>query len=636
MVHMHRYLALASCSICIASAFVGNPSARVTDGRIKLGSSGDSLSRVSTSTVGARAAPVPPQQPQRRRRRQPAIVPLKMSSRTMDVEVIDVTDVTDEEARREEEQRKQNDRIGRLYKGRPTAEVAKDVRELLDEALKIFRDAGPQVVGARGIRASRAVLLTLSDVVRDWREGKLLRPKSDRAADPAPAAPAPASGAGAGVAAAAAAALSGQELDPAGAARALRLLFERLGATYIKLGQFIASSPTLFPPEYVLEFQKCLDATDPVPYSKILAIVKEELGGGARVSEEFAYIDPKPLASASVAQVHRAKLRTGEKVVLKVRKPGVEGTLQADLGFLYIASRLLEILQPELGRTSFAAIASDIRTAMLDELDFRKEAKNIEDFTEFLGKAGITDAVAPKVYESLSSRRVLVMERLKGVALTDLDGIKDYSSNPEATLITALNTWSMSVMMAESFHADGRVGFIDFGIVGRIPETVWSSLRDLRQEKTATAVPPGIILRTNGFITNNYRLMASSLVKMGAADGEVDVNAFAFDIEKVMDSLGSVEARLDTSAVIEEDTGRVSYGTSVNVDQESITKLLLDIIGVAENNGLKLPREFGMLIKQALYFDRYTRLLAPDLDPLRDDRVTLPNGEGRDDARLPR
>ncbi|CAN0503764.1 unnamed protein product [Ectocarpus sp. 12 AP-2014] len=280
--------------------------------------------------------------------------------------------------------------------------------------------------------------------------------------------------------------------------------------------------------------------------------------------------------------------------------------------------RLLEILQPELGRTSFAAIASDIRTAMLDELDFRKEAKNIEDFTGFLERAGILDAVAPKVYEDLSSKRLLVMERLKGVALTDLEGIKDYSSNPEATLITALNTWSMSVMMAESFHADGRVGFIDFGIVGRIPETVWSSLRDL----------------SNGFITNNYRLMATSLVKMGAADGEVDTDAFAFDIEKVIDSLGSMEAQVDTSAVIDEDTGNVSYGTSVNFDQESITRLLLDIVGVAENNGLKLPREFGMLIKQALYFDRYTRLLAPELDPLRDDRVTLPNEYGRADAGL--
>ncbi|CAN0053358.1 unnamed protein product, partial [Laminaria digitata] len=214
--------------------------------------------------------------------------------------------------------------------------------------------------------------------------------------------------------------------------------------------------------------------------------------------------------------------------------------------------RLLEILQPELGRTSFAAIVSDIRTAMLDELDFRKEAKNMENFTEFLGQADITDAVAPKVYDSLSSERLLVMERFRGVPLTDLDGIRSCTSNPEATLITALNTWSMSVMMAESFHADGRVGFIDFGIVGRISQSVWSSVRDL----------------SDGFVSNDYRLVAESLVKMGAADGEVNVDAFAFDIEKVIDKLASMEAQVDTSAVIDEDTGRVTYGTAVNFDQE--------------------------------------------------------------------
>lgn len=84
----------------------------------------------------------------------------------------------------------------------------------------------------------------------------------------------------------------------------------------------------------------------------------------------------------------------------------------------------------------------------------------------------------------------------------------------------------------------------------------------------ATAAVAAFVCRSNGFITNDYRLMASSLVKMGAADGEVDVNAFAFDIEKVIDSLSSVEAQLDTSAVIDEDTGTVSYGTSVNFDQE--------------------------------------------------------------------
>eukprot|EP00904_Undaria_pinnatifida_P010315 jgi/Undpi1/6413/HiC_scaffold_20.g08894.m1 len=532
--------------------------------------------------------------------------PLRMSSRTVDVDVIDVIDVTEEEARRQEEQEKLKGVIGNRFKQRPAAEVAKDVRQLLEEAIKMARDAGPQVVGARGFGASRS---DAAGVGVEEEGGGGGAKTAGRA------------GVG-GVGAVRSRAGPAQELDPAGAARALRLLFERGGMEggrdMGEGGREGGRDEVKGEKGYVLEFQKCLDSTEPVPYSKILAVIKEELGGGARVSEEFRYIDPKPLASASVAQVHRAKLRTGEEVVLKVRKPGVEGTLQADLGFLYVASRLLEILQPELGRTSFAAIVSDIRTAMLDELDFRKEAKNIENFTTFLGQADITDAVAPKVYESLSSERLLVMERFKGVPLTDLEGIRSCTDNPEATLITALNTWSMSVMMAESFHADGRVGFIDFGIVGRISQTVWSSVRDL----------------SDGFVSNDYRLIAESLVKMGAADGEVNVDTFAFDIEKVMDKLGSMEAQVDTSAVIDEATGQVTYGAAVNFDQEAITRLLLDIVGVAENNGLKLPREFGMLIKQALYFDRYTRLLAPDLDPLRDDRVTLPNGDGRADAAI--
>ncbi|CAM9305705.1 unnamed protein product [Ascophyllum nodosum] len=628
MVFLRSSAAAAVCSTCMTTAFIPN-SAVIPRNGINSPSP-----RVSTSGVIIPRSFAPPLRAvvhvasRRRDRPRPLPQPL-FSSRTVDVDVIDVTDVTEEEERRQKEKEELNERIGMRFKQRSAAEVTQEVRQLVDEALQIFREAGPGVVGARGVRASRAVLLTLGDLLQDWREGKLLKPRSDTedaSSSPTSRPPLGAGGAGAvrGSVGGVTAAAWPQEIDPAGVARALRLLFERLGATYVKLGQFIASSPTLFPAEYVMEFQKCLDATEPIPYSRILTIVKQELGGGARVSEEFQYIDPKPLASASVAQVHRAKLRTGEEVVLKVRKPGVEGTLQADLGFLYVASRLVEILQPELGRASFSAIASDVRSAMLDELDFRKEAENIESFNDFLDKAGITEAVAPKVYENLSTERLLVMERFRGVPLTDLEGIRAYSSDPEATLITALNTWSMSVMMAESFHADvhagnlmvledGRVGFIDFGIVGRIPKSVWVSLRGL----------------SNGFIAKDYRLMASSLVEMGAADGEVKIDAFAFDIERVVDRLLSMEARVDTTAVIDEQTGRVSYGTSVDVDQETITRLLLDIVGVAENNGLKLPREFGLLIKQALYFDRYTRLLAPDLDPLRDDRVTLPTGEDR-------
>lgn len=128
----------------------------------------------------------------------------------------------------------------------------------------------------------------------------------------------------------------------------LRKLFEKLGATYIKLGQFIASSPSLFPDEYVLEFQKCLDKAEPVPFATIQRIVEQELG--QPWSSVFVSIDPVPLATASVAQVHAAVLKNSNKqVVLKVLKPGVEDVLSSDLSFVYIMSRWLEFIQPEVG-----------------------------------------------------------------------------------------------------------------------------------------------------------------------------------------------------------------------------------------------------------------------------------------------
>lgn len=253
----------------------------------------------------------------------------------------------------------------------------------------------------------------------------------------------------------------------------LKRLFEELGATYIKLGQFIASSPTLFPAEYVLEFQSCLDNTPTVSYSVIRKIIQDDLK--KPLSEIYSYVDPSPLASASVAQVHRARLKDGTEVVIKVRKPGVDSTLEADLGFLFISSRLLELLNPSLSRLSFSSIVGDLRLSMLDELDFRKEAQNLISFRNFLDRNAITDATAPEPYLEASSTRVLTMEYLKGLPLVDLEGIKKYTSNPEATLIAALTTWGSSVVGNEAFHADvhggnllvledGRVGFIDFGI----------------------------------------------------------------------------------------------------------------------------------------------------------------------------
>lgn len=419
----------------------------------------------------------------------------------------------------------------------------------------------------------------------------------------------------------------GRQVEPFSFPKVLRSLFENLGATYIKLGQFIASSPTIFPKEYVLEFQKCLDATDPLPWSTIEKVIVDELGP---ISKTFASVDRTPLASASIAQVHAAKLKTGEDVVLKVQKPGIDASLKADLGFVYVAARVLEFLQPDWERTSLSAVAGDIRSSMMEEVDFLKEAQNTEEFRDFLIEQSlIKEATAPRIYREYTTKKVLTMERLRGVSLLDEETIAKVTKNTAVgtdIIITALNIWSLSVVTMPFFHADvhagnlmlcedGRVGFIDFGIVGRVSQKTFNAVTEL----------------SGALAAGDYEGMAEALCNMGAADEEVDKARFGRDIERVMKSIGGIQA--DVNVAVGADGSAMG---SIDIDENEITTVLLELVDVTEDNGLKLPREFGLLVKQSLYFDRYIKILAPNVDVMSDSRVALGgrmNGDGQSDPK---
>ncbi|CAH9139672.1 unnamed protein product [Cuscuta epithymum] len=403
----------------------------------------------------------------------------------------------------------------------------------------------------------------------------------------------------------------------------LRKLFERMGATYIKLGQFIASAPTIFPPEYVQEFQCCFDRAPPVPFEEIKAILREELG--RPIDDVFYYVDPTPIASASIAQVHVARFKgSQDDVVIKVLKPGIEDILVADLNFVYIVARILQFLSPELDRASLVAIVKDIRESMLEEVDFTKEATNIEAFRRYLETMGLTrQAKAPRVYQQCSTRRILTMERLHGVPLTDLDSINSLVPNPETSLITALNVWFGSLLACESFHADvhagnlwllhdGRIGFLDFGIVGRISPKTWAGME--------------MFLTSMG--TKEYDAMASGLIDMGATGNDVDAKAFARDLEKLFSSIEELDTEIVVTAARDTKTRATTMSANVAFDQRQMNTLFLDLVQVGESYGLRFPREFALLMKQILYFDRYIRLLAPNLNMLRDQRINIAQSHG--------
>ena len=167
-------------------------------------------------------------------------------------------------------------------------------------------------------------------------------------------------------------AVSGGSLpDPAAAPKLLRRLCEELGATYVKLGQFVASSPTLFPADYVAEFEQCLDATPPMPWSAVKERVESELK--APLARVFSSVEQVPLASASIAQVHGAVLRTGERVVIKVQKAGVEGSLRADLDLLYAVCRTLQLVG--VATAELSEVVGTLREAILEETNFELEVR---------------------------------------------------------------------------------------------------------------------------------------------------------------------------------------------------------------------------------------------------------------------
>jgi aarF domain-containing kinase len=369
----------------------------------------------------------------------------------------------------------------------------------------------------------------------------------------------------------------------------LRAIFDDLGTTYVKIGQLVASMPSVFPREYVEAFQGCLDQTNPLPFRAMEKVLASELGDTGRY---FRHIEVEPLASASIAQVHAATLLDGTEVVIKIQRPDADRILRADLSMLHTATRLLEMVVPGQRRLALADIVDEIRGGMLEECDFVQEAENLRIYAQFLEDLG-TDAVrVPRVHAAASTRRVLTMERFRGVPLTDLAAVRRFHPSPEAALIEALNVWIASITRCRFYHADlhsgnimmlesGQIGFIDFGIVGRIEEDVWEALMALY-----VALP-----------REDFPAAARALMSMGATHDRIDTDALARDLEELYRS-----------------TMYATPGVARGAVDASADATLLQLAEIGKRYGIRFPRAFTLLVKQFLYFDRFIDALAPSLN----------------------
>ncbi len=376
----------------------------------------------------------------------------------------------------------------------------------------------------------------------------------------------------------------GTPASRAGLSLRLRRAFERLGPTYIKLGQILSSGEGLFPEELVAEFRLLRDQVPAEPFTVVRRIVEEDLGG--RLEAHFATFDQAPLAAASIAQVHAARLVTGESVVVKVQRPDVARLVHDDLAAMSWIAPLL------VGRIPVAALANPpalvelFAETIVEELDFRLEAENMLDVARVLADTGQTALVIPRPHPTLVTPRVLVMERLDGFAWGDVAAMRAAGVDTAAVLHAAMIAFLEGALLYGVFHGDlhggnlfvrpdGRVALLDFGITGRLDDGQRLALLRLIISGAANDIPAQI----------------AAIRDLGALPGDTDIPA-------LMRDLGLDRPPVDpTSLTAEELTNEI----------RDVTKALLGY-------GARMPKELMLYIKDMLFLDGALALMAPDID----------------------
>ncbi|MFM8311419.1 MAG: ABC1 kinase family protein [Ilumatobacteraceae bacterium] len=364
----------------------------------------------------------------------------------------------------------------------------------------------------------------------------------------------------------------------------LRRAVERLGSTYIKLGQIISSGEGLFPAELVEEFKRCRDQVPAEPFDVVRRVVEADLG--ARLEDVFAEFDRTPLAAASIAQVHVARLRTGAEVVVKVQRPAIDTLVRSDL-------RVLGWLAPFLvGRIPIASLANPpalvelFAETIVEELDFRMEAANMVDVAAMLHELGNQGYVVPRPHPTLVTRRVLVMQRVKGFNFDDVASMKGAGVDTHEVVRTAMVALMEGAMVYGVFHgdlhggnllvlADGRTALLDFGIVGRL-----SGERRL-----------AFLRLMLGATTNDVRGQMAAMRDLGALPFDTDLDAVIRDL------------RLDQPTI---DPTTLS-GEELVAEVQRVVKSLMGY-------GAKLPKELMLYVKNMVFLDGAMARLAPDLD----------------------
>jgi ubiquinone biosynthesis protein len=358
----------------------------------------------------------------------------------------------------------------------------------------------------------------------------------------------------------------------------IRRALEELGPTFVKLGQMLATRVDMFPPHWIAEFEKLHSHVPAVPYEILRPCLVAAIKG--EPTEVFAAFDPVPLAAASIAQVHRATLKDGTPVVVKIRRPGIEGVIRADLRILEHAAKLLESEVPDYRRYDPVQMVSQFRRSLSRELDLAKEARNIDQFARDFADDPLVKI--PRVYWEFTKDCVNVQEEIVGLEGVASDKLLASGLDPKLLAARGADAVLRMVLEHGYFHADphpgnvlflpgNRIGMIDFGMVGML----------------TTARRDQIVDLLHALSRNDEQGLMQVLLDW-SGESVSDEDRLAYDVAELLQSYNDLQLK-----------------------DVKIGALLNDITAVMRDNNLVLPADLTLLFKALITLEG----LGQQLDP---------------------
>ena len=359
----------------------------------------------------------------------------------------------------------------------------------------------------------------------------------------------------------------------------LRMILEELGPTYIKLGQIMSLHSDFLPKAYCDELLKLNSDVTPMPFDDVEDVINHSYGQDWR--ELFQFIEEAPLGSASIAQVHRARLKNGEEVIIKVERKGIYDTMARDIGLLHRLVKLIPPVGDFKNLVDLDMVLDELWSVAQEEMDFLKEAANMDEFSR--NNASVQYVTTPKLYHEYSTGHVLVMEYIDGYSLDDVESLQNAGYDMDEIGTKFVNNFIKQVMDDGFFHADphpgnvkirdGKIVWIDMGMMGRL------------SEKDRHTMIKGI----RGIALHDISMVENSVLEIGEFRGKPDRERLYQDLKKfIADYATTSMGSLDVAAAI------------------------AGLVEIMKQNRISLPHGVSMLCRGLTHIQGVLAVISPD------------------------